>query len=166
MMRIICFGWALCCLIVASCTLDPSTNTLKNTVPLLNSAQWKTTSYPTQNRKKRCVVSAGFNALEVIMESKGKQTSPTLYVKSTRPIRPDTVFVIKTNGKIYRAPRGAKLFSPQKSQAIVNDLLAEKRVYLNWRGMYDADQNITNYIKESRFTEPYQKCQKLLNSNS
>ncbi len=126
---------SLICLIaaagLASCTYEkqPDGSMGGEFHPPLTYRDWTAQEMMGDSGTKACAVASGHNGLQVLVLQDGNKV-----VSHQHRMAPGTVITLNVNGHTYRTPD--KQFYPQHHEAIVSDLLAGKKAYLEWSEIY------------------------------
>jgi hypothetical protein len=159
--------YALSFLLLASACVYNDINGQNNTArfePPLVTKQWQMQEYPKDAHDHLCVISAGHNAIEVIMKKATGSNALEEIVHSTRNVAPGTTLEVRIDRHNYRIAGG--YFPLDMSKKIIADMQTGNTVYLEWHEnstrRYGNADRFFNMAPLAQFKEKYRQCQRIL----
>jgi hypothetical protein len=156
LMTALCFT---CMLAVSACSFEKQDGQMKAKFhPPFVYPEWKTHHSRTEDGHKVCVVTNGHNGLMTSLYYANDGT-PVMNVEHTRRLSAGVETTLRVNGNVYRTRSSA--FYPSQASAIITDLSAGDKAYLEWSEIYvgmGGRMRSTTIIPLDNFKAMFDQC--------
>jgi hypothetical protein len=149
-------------LLASSCVLNTGAgNNTAQFVPPLVDRQWEAKHYPAE---QTCIVSAGHNAIEVIMKKASTTAPMEEIVHSTRDVTPGVNLNVRVDTRSYHT--ADDYFTLPMSQELIRDMLNGNTAYFEWQERnsrrYGRSDRFYNMARLAQFKPKYEECKHFL----